>query len=205
MEKMTINQLPSRTWNRLGVNEASIDWDESATVVLPEESAEKADMLIASDAAYARKRVTVQAEKGAKKSLFQTLRTAGKLHVQTELTAEDGAEIELIQLVAPGENALVYDEVIGHCHGSGRIVLRQVTLGHGDVYAQTGIGLDGENASFAANIGYLARKNQTLDMNLVVNHWGKKTKCEINASGALNDAAKKICLLYTSPSPRDRG
>ena len=163
MEKMTINQLPSRTWNRLGVNEASIDWDESATVVLPEESAEKADMLI-----------------------------AGKLHVQTELTAEDGAEIELIQLVAPGENALVYDEVIGHCHGSGRIVLRQVTLGHGDVYAQTGIGLDGENASFAANVGYLARKNQTLDMNLVVNHWGKKTKCEINASGALNDAAKKI-------------
>lgn len=63
---MAINQLPSRTWNRLGVNEATIDWDESATVVLPEESAEKADMLIASDAAYARKRVTVQAEKGAK-------------------------------------------------------------------------------------------------------------------------------------------
>ena len=63
MEKMTINQLPSRTWNRLGVNEATIDWDESATVVLPEESAEKADMLIASDAAYARKRVTVQDRK----------------------------------------------------------------------------------------------------------------------------------------------
>ena len=136
MEKMTINQLPSRTWNRLGVNEATINWDESATVVLPEESAEKADMLIASDAAYACKRVTIQAEKGAKKSLFQTLRTAGKLHVQTELTAEDGAEIELTQLVAPGENALVYDEVIGHCHGSGRIVLRQVTLGHGDVRSE---------------------------------------------------------------------
>lgn len=69
MEKMTINQLPSRTWNRLGVNETTIDWDESATVVLPEESAEKTDMLIASDAAYARKRVTVQAEK-ARKSRF---------------------------------------------------------------------------------------------------------------------------------------
>lgn len=70
MEKMTINQLPSRTWNRLGVNEATIDWDESATVVLPEESAEKADMLIASDAAYARKRVTIQAEKGREKVAF---------------------------------------------------------------------------------------------------------------------------------------
>ena len=101
MEKMTINQLPSRTWNRLGVNEATIDWDESATVVLPEESAEKTDMLIASDAAYARKRVTVQAEKGTKKSLFQTIRTAGKLHVQTELTAEErAAYIEDINHVA---------------------------------------------------------------------------------------------------------
>lgn len=78
MEKMTINQLPSRTWNRLGVNEASIDWDESATVVLPEESAEKTDMLIASDAAYARKRVTFRRKRARKKSLFQTLRTAGK-------------------------------------------------------------------------------------------------------------------------------
>ena len=107
MEKMTINQLPSRTWNRLGVNETTIDWDESATVVLPEESAETADMLIASDAAYARKRVTIQAEKGTKKSLFQTLRTAGKLHVQTELTAEDGAEIELTQLVAPGAEVVI--------------------------------------------------------------------------------------------------
>jgi len=67
-------------------------------------------------------------------------------------------------------------EVIGHCHGSGRIVLRQVTLGHGDVYAQTGIGLDGENASFAANIGYLARKNQTLDMNLVGQPLGEKRR-----------------------------
>lgn len=69
MEKMTINQLPSRTWNRLGVNETTIDWDESATVVLPEESAEKTEMLIASDAAYARKRVTFRRRR-TRKSRF---------------------------------------------------------------------------------------------------------------------------------------
>ena len=32
----------------------------------------------------------------------------------------------------------------------------------------------------------------TLDMNLVVNQIAKKTESEINASGALKDAAKKI-------------
>ena len=29
-------------------------------------------------------------------------------------------------------------------------------------------------------------------MNLAVNHWGQKTTCEINASGALKDDAQKI-------------
>lgn len=193
MEKMTINALPSRTWNRLGVNEASIEWDESATEALPDEQVtDSAALLVESKAAFARKRVNVLAAKNKRLTLFQTLRTAGRLHAQTELTAEDGAEIELIQLLAPQENALLYSEIIGHCHGTGRIVLRQVMLGKGDVYAQTGAALVGDESAFTADIGYLARNNQTLDMNLVINHWGKKTNCEIHASGALGDAAKKI-------------
>ena len=193
MEKMTINALPSRTWNRLGVNEASIEWDESATEALPDEQVtDSAALLVESKAAFARKRVNVLAAENKRLTLFQTLRTAGRLHAQTELTAEDGAEIELIQLLAPQENALLYSEIIGHCHGTGRIVLRQVMLGKGDVYAQTGAALVGDESAFTADIGYLARNNQTLDMNLVINHWGKKTNCEIHASGALGDAAKKI-------------
>lgn len=193
METRTINALPSRTWNRLGVNEARIEWDESATETLPtEDVTDSAELLLNSDAAFARKRVTVLAAENKRLTLFQTLRTAGKLHTQTELTAENGAEIELIQLLAPKKNALLYNEIIGHCHGTGRIVLRQVMLGQGDVYAQTGVALVGDESAFTADIGYLSRKQQTLDMNLVVNHWGKKTTCEIHAAGALGDAAKKI-------------
>ena len=50
----------------------------------------------------------------------------------------------------------------------------------------------GNGAGFTAGIGYLGQKQQTVDMNLVVNHWGQKTTSEINAAGTLKDDAQKI-------------
>ena len=38
MENITVNRLPARTWNRLGVNEASLSWDASRETALPDES-----------------------------------------------------------------------------------------------------------------------------------------------------------------------
>ena len=52
--------------------------------------------------------------------------------------------------------------------------------------------LNGRQSGLKAAIGYLGRESQKLDMNLVVNHWGKNTESEIDASGALRDEAKKI-------------
>ena len=68
----------------------------------------------------------------------------------------------------------------------------QVFPGSGDVYADTLIDLPADGGSFQADIGYLGQRSQTIDMNLVVNHFGRRTECEINASGALKNAAQKI-------------
>jgi Fe-S cluster assembly scaffold protein SufB len=38
----------------------------------------------------------------------------------------------------------------------------------------------------------LGQREQTIDLNLVVNHWGQKTTSEINAAGALKDDARKV-------------
>lgn len=194
MEQKIINQLPSRTWRFLGVNEAGIPWDEETADVQEVQTVTAPDstLHLTSDSCFSRRSVHASADEGKRITLLETVRTSGTMHAVTELTASDGAQIELIQLLAPDENACVYSEIKGRCIGSGRIVLKQVMLGHGDVYAGTGISLDGAQSSFQADIGYLVRKNQTLDMNLVVEHFGQKTKSEINASGALDDAAKKI-------------
>ena len=60
------------------------------------------------------------------------------------------------------------------------------------MYSEGRFELNGTGAGFTAGIGYLGQKRQTIDMNLTVNHWGQKTTCEINASGALKDDAQKI-------------
>ena len=54
------------------------------------------------------------------------------------------------------------------------------------------IELTGDKSSFKSDIGYLGQRKQTVDINLVVNHYGKSTESEINASGALKDSSSKI-------------
>lgn len=68
----------------------------------------------------------------------------------------------------------------------------QILIGAGDAYCDSHIELSGEGSGFKADIGYLGQREQKLDMNLAVDHWGKSTESEINAAGALKDAAHKV-------------
>lgn len=70
--------------------------------------------------------------------------------------------------------------------------LIQILLGRGAVYSDGHVELNGTGAGFNAGIGYLGQREQTIDLNLVVNHWGQKTTSEINAAGALKDDARKV-------------
>ena len=65
-------------------------------------------------------------------------------------------------------------------------------LGRGDVYADSRFVLKGDSSALKADLGYLGQKRQTVDIDLAVDHYGKKTNSQINAAGALKDAAKKI-------------
>lgn len=194
-QKLLINKLPARTWNRLGVNETSIGFDMTS----PELPAEK----ITSGAEINRvtvtnendsdiKRVSIEAKNGETITVVEEINAAGKLAVETIMSVGDGAKIRLIQLHGTDENALLFTDTKGECREDGRIEIIQIMLGKGDVYSDTHIDLSGDGSSFKADIGYFAEKTMTLDMNLVVNQIAKKTESEINASGALKDAAKKI-------------
>ena len=97
-----------------------------------------------------------------------------------------------MQIQNTQEGSRLVSTVEGECEEGGRIELYQVLAGKGDVYGDSKIELNGDGASFEAETGYLARKQQKVDINLVVNHRGKRTECEINAVGALMDAASKI-------------
>lgn len=164
---VTINRLPVRTWNRLGVNETKL-------------AVEAAEQNFSYSAA------------GEDRTIC--LRMTGDLDTAVNITlqADRGAKLRFVQVLAASEDRVLRSRITGTCTADSRIELVQVLAGKGDIYDDIQIDLTGNGSSLKTDIGYLAAEHQTLDINLVANHFGRKTKSEINANGALRDAAKKI-------------
>ena len=199
MDTILVNQLPTPTWNRLGVNGTALTWDEQNSRKLEGEffcaaAGEEKILRVAESGQgeYSEKTVTVQAQAGSTVTVYEDLRAARSLLVRTRLEAGENARIRLVQLLATEEDAVLRSEVSGCCGENGSVELLQVMLGRGDVYADSRFVLKGNGSALKADLGYLGQKNQTVDINLAVDHRGKKTASQINAAGALKDGAKKI-------------
>ena len=192
-ETILINRLPTRTWNRLGVNETALTWEDSADLGSEQVTAagQTVRLDISGDGTYSEKRVDIHAPEGQTVTVFETLRSEDKLLVRTELHVEKDARVRLVQIQNAAHDSLLRLENNGRCDENGQVELIQILLGRGDVYSDGHFALNGTGAGFQAGIGYLGQKQQTVDLNLVVDHWGQKTTSEINASGALKDDARK--------------
>lgn len=198
-EKIKVNVLPSRTWNRLGVNEAEIEWDSEAVSAKPAEelaayggASEQARVAAAGTDGYSEQSYILRAEENSALTVFMQLGGAGKLAVHTQLDIGKNARIRLVQFLNTKENALLYSTVSGAAAENGCAEIIQIILGGGDVYSDDKIDLNGAGSSLKADIGYLGRNEQKIDINLAVNHFGEKTSCAIKADGALKDSAQKI-------------
>lgn len=197
-ETIKINELPVRTWNFLGVNDAEVAWDASKAVDLGAEDFASAEggichrMVMTGKEGFSRKDVHAVAHTGESLTLIQRFEGEGHLAAETHLTLEKDATLRLVQVFSAQEGALSRSKVTGTCDENAHLELIQVLLGKGDIYVDSHVDLTGKGSSMQADIGYLAQKQQTLDMNLNINHFGKKTECAINAAGALKDAAVKI-------------
>ena len=65
METILVNKLPTRTWNRLGVNETALLWDEAGAVDGGTEVLSADGRLeLSADAPYARRTVEITAARG---------------------------------------------------------------------------------------------------------------------------------------------
>ena len=193
-----INRLPTRTWNRLGVNETALSWDENGTTEMSPLTVDVTGrkkvvrVEVNGENEFSRKKVTINAQSETSVTVIEVLSTENNLAVETELNVKENALVRLIQVQRSGEKSLVYNKVTSFCDKNGRVELLQVFPGKGDIYSDSLIELTGDKSSFKSDIGYLGQREQTVDINLVVNHYGKSTESEINASGALKDSSSKI-------------
>lgn len=200
MNKIT-DRLPTRTWNWLGVNEAELPVSDTDAVKTNKSDItlrefEKADTSFikfsnSSDTPLSEE-VTITAEKNSELTLFTQSTAESPLKVSFNINADDGAKIKLVHFINPSEGTFISYKSSVLCGKDSSIKMIVVLLGKGDIYYDNLTELRGDGSSLVADIGYLGQMSQTIDINMVVNQYGKDTSSVITANGALTDKAKKI-------------
>ena len=155
-----INRLPTRTWNRLGVNETALSWDENGTTEMSPLTVDVTGrkkvvrVEVNGENEFSRKKVTINAQSETSVTVIEVLSTENNLAVETELNVKENALVRLIQVQRSEEKSLVYNKVTSFCDESGRVELLQVFPGKGDIYSDSLIELTGDKSSFKSDIGY---------------------------------------------------
>lgn len=118
--------------------------------------------------------------------------SAGFAGVQTKIRAEKNSLVRLVQVHRLGENMTFINDIGSEIKDGAKFELIQLILGCGRTYEGMKTDLTGTGASLSMDAAYIVGGSQRLDMNYMVNHIGRKTLSEINASGVLRDRAFKL-------------
>ncbi len=193
-ETIQINKLPTPTWNFLRVNSASVEWDTSVSAV--EEHYTEADspikLNICAENDYSSKKITISAAENSSVVVIELVSGDKASSSELDFEISDGAHVKLIQLLNPSSGALLLHKTNAVCSKAAKFSLISAVLGDGDIYTDTNVLLNGDSSVLEADYGYLGMNSQKIDINLTVDHYGKTTKSEIKANGALMDSAEKI-------------
>lgn len=189
-EKIQINKLPVNTWNRLGVNYAEVEWEETApakqSITVKSGEAPEPFMLDLSEAGDSE--VSFTAEENSSITVYELHRSNSAVKLSFDIGKN--ASVKLVQLLNPSEK--LRHETFANCSKGGKFQIMTIMTGDGDIYSDNRTELEGDSSSINAEVAYLGKNSQTIDYNIAVNHWGKDTHSEINAAGALMDSAKKV-------------
>lgn len=189
-EKIQINKLPVNTWNRLGVNYAEVEWEETApakqSITVKSGEAPEPFRLDFSEAGDSE--VSFTAEENSSITVYEMHRSNSAVKLSFDIGKN--ASVKLVQLLNPTEK--LRHETFANCSKGGKFQIMTIMTGDGDIYSDNRTELEGDSSSINVEVAYLGKNSQTIDYNIAVNHWGKDTHSEINAAGALMDSAKKV-------------
>lgn len=189
-EKIQINKLPVNTWNRLGVNYAEVEWEETApakqSITVKSGEAPEPFRLDFSEAGDSE--VSFTAEENSSITVYELHRSNSAVKLNFDIGKN--ASVKLVQLLNPTEK--LRHETFANCSKGGKFQIMTIMTGDGNIYSDNRTELEGDSSSINVEVAYLGKNSQTIDYNIAVNHWGKDTHSGINAAGALMDSAKKV-------------
>ena len=206
---MDINAMPAKTWYWLGVNSAELSWSKNGESLLGEKAftlnagRKYEDVIISySDikSEFNHDRIVINAAEGSEMTLITRLDMSYNMRLYFDIKIGKNAKLKLIELCKVGDNT-IYSDIDTTCDEGGEFELIHMFTGmkrlkddkkEGKIYSNVKVDLVGDKSDFRYDMGYLAQGNDIFDYNIIVNHIGKKTNCEITANGALRDSAHKI-------------
>ena len=139
---------------------------------------------------------TIVAEPGSKVTVLMRYTSAEKLNGfhagLTRVYAKKGASVTLVQVQTLGPSCPHFSDVGGNVFEDGAVHLIQAELGASKSYAGARFRLMGDRSRAEIGNVYLGDGARQIDINYVVEHFGKKTVCEILSRGAMMDESQKI-------------
>lgn len=134
----------------------------------------------------------IYATKDSESTIVFVLRGDAETSIlQTKIYAEENAKIHIAKVQLMNKNSMLLDDTGFTCSDNSKSQFTQIELGGLHNNSGLHVTLNGYEAKFISNVAYLCAENQFLDMNHIVNHFGKKTECNMKVNGTLKDNAIK--------------
>lgn len=111
--------------------------------------------------------------------------------IQTKVYAEKYSNLHIVKAQLLDQEALQFDDTQVYCEENANVNFTQIELGGSHVDSGLHVNLSDYQASFNSKVAYLCQKEQILDMNHIVYHYGKKSECNMQVDGTLKDKAQK--------------
>ena len=161
-----------------------------AVSAAPGETRESITVIAADDGACT---LSYTAEEGSDLTAYVRVKgaTLGQQALRLLLDLKKDSKLRLIELLEPGEQGQLLHDVGGSLGENAQVQVLHLYLGRGDLISGCRMDLVGDGSAFTYEAGYLEQGSQNLDVNLIANHIGKKTTCNLRADGTLKGAARK--------------
>ena len=211
-KEMIVNKIPAKTWYRLNMNDATVLWDQDNTYSLSQESIETKenetkevvitveDDSSSSEHSYSSKNITITAGKASKITAYVMMKVHQNMAINLNLNTEEDATIKLVEVQLADSDAVIVNNIKGTCSEQSAIEVVHFFMGRGQIFSDSQIDLLGKKSRAAFDVGYIGNspvadkagaKGDNIDINILINHIGKKTESDINVNGALKDGATK--------------
>lgn len=200
-----INKIPALTWTWLKMNGAKVEMEKGADfdklnqrIEISAKNGEKKTEVLHFDFEDKKSHLneqTIIAEENSEITVIMDYSSEknaeGFSEIRTKLIAKPYSKIHLVKVQLLGENYTQIDDTDCVTEENAFIDVTQIELGGSKIYAQVKNDLKGYQAKFNSDTAYIAKDNQILDMNYVVNHFGQKTDTKMVVKGVVDGNALK--------------